>query len=158
MIIKPLSGWPVIGVSETVNMDNYNQGIILLLVYQVLLFSRLVCEADKPKFNFCSEFTMEASKDKISELLFVVQESFSNRKDYTVIYRLYRIQIVTESRKKLIRKCVWDKKRERRKKDIFLDKEGKKKRERKKKKKKWQEMSFSVKSLVTFSVEVAFEQ
>ena len=49
------------------------------------------------------------------------------------------------------------------KKDMLLDKERKKKREkesRKRKrirKKKWQEMSFSVKSLVTSSVEVAFE-
>lgn len=142
MIIKPLSGWPVIGVSETVNMDNYNQGIILLLVYQVLLFSRLVCEADKPKINFCSEFTMEASKDKISKLLLLFRYHFRTKfsslfltRDYTVIYRLYRIQIVTESRKKPIRKCVWDKKRERRKKDILLDKE-RKKREREKKKKK----------------------
>lgn len=48
------------------------------------------------------------------------------------------------------------------KKDILLDKERKKReKERRKRKrirkKKWQEMSFSLKSLVTFSVEVAFE-
>ena len=55
-------------------------------------------------------------------------------------------------------------KRERRKQDILIDKERKKKerekeRRRRKRirKKKWQEMSFSVKSLVTFSVEIAFE-